>query len=63
MIDGTVHFRFFIYNKITYSQITAFDLLNEGKSKTHIPHPDAHHLERRMSKSNAGHQGRRQKIF
>jgi len=32
----TVDFRFFIYNKITYLQITAFNLFNKGKSKMHI---------------------------
>jgi len=41
---------------MTYSQITAFDLLNEGTSKMFSPtHPQDHHLEPRMSKSNAGH--------
>jgi len=29
MIDYTEHCRFSIYNKMNYSQITAFDLLNE----------------------------------
>jgi len=29
MIDYTVHCRFSIYNKMTYSQTAAFDLLNE----------------------------------
>jgi len=37
MIDYTTNFQFSIYNQMIYSQITAFDLFNEGKFKTHIP--------------------------
>jgi len=40
---------------MTYSQITAVNLLNKGSLKRIFPHPQDHHPKRRMSKSNAGH--------
>jgi len=55
MTDYCTFLIFFIYDKMTYSQITAFDLLNESKSKTHIPPTPVYDI--RAQKKGAGHNG------